>query len=215
MPKTHDEIIDAYGQHLRENGQPPESVFRFCQTLGIEEKDFFHAFGSFEAVENAFWGRMLDRVVRAVQSGPEWPGFSARHQLLAFLYAFAEESLSVRSLMLQRFAKISVVGTPVYLNGFEARFKEFASELIQHGLATQEIASRGIVSSFYPRAFYTHFRSVIDFHLRDTSKNYEKTDAFIEKTVALAFDLVRSQALDSAADLFRFLAPWQKPGFSR
>jgi ubiquinone biosynthesis protein COQ9 len=53
---------------------------------------------------------------------------------------------------------------------------------------------------------------VIAFLLKDESKRFERTDAFIEKTVAFAFDVIRTQAIDSAFDLARFLAPsaWGK-----
>jgi hypothetical protein len=45
----------------------------------------------------------------------------------------------------------------------------------------------------------------MQFNLRDDSEGYERTDEFIEKTVKLAFDLIRTQAIDSAFDLGRFL----------
>ncbi|MEI7774534.1 MAG: hypothetical protein WCK17_07130, partial [Verrucomicrobiota bacterium] len=64
--------------------------------------------------------------------------------------------------------------------------------------------------ALYPDAFYTHFRGVIDFSLKDDSRGYERTDAFIEKSVAVAFDLIRTQVVDSALDLARFLAPWRE-----
>jgi hypothetical protein len=70
-----------------------------------------------------------------------------------------------------------------------------------------EIAERGRLSALYPEALYLHLRGAIDFNLRDESRGYERTDAFIEKTVAVAFDLLRTQVFDSALDLARFLIP--------
>ena len=57
-----------------------------------------------------------------------------------------------------------------------------------------------------------HFRAVISFLIKDESQQFERTDAFIEKTVAFAFDVLRTQAIDSAFDLARFLVPsaWGK-----
>jgi hypothetical protein len=52
-----------------------------------------------------------------------------------------------------------------------------------------------------------HWRSVLEYFLKDESQGFERTDAFIEKTVEFAFDLLRTQAIDSAADLARFLLP--------
>jgi ubiquinone biosynthesis protein COQ9 len=78
---------------------------------------------------------------------------------------------------------------------------------VRHATATGEIAERGRLGGLYPQALYLHFRAVIDFYVKDTSPRYERTDAFVEKSVTLAFDLLRTQAIDSAFDLLRFLAP--------
>jgi hypothetical protein len=86
-------------------------------------------------------------------------------------------------------------------------FLEFARRLIDHGTSSGEIAERRGLTALYPGILYVHLRWVIDQYLKDESEGFERTDAFIEKTVTLAFDLFRSQALDSAADLLRFLLP--------
>jgi hypothetical protein len=205
--ETRDRIIVAYCENLREHGRPPETVFAFCKKLEITERDFFLEFASFEAVESAYWESVVERVVLAVESGAEWPQFTSRQRLLSFLYAFCEESLGHRSVMLSRFATLGPLAKPSFLKGFEARFKHFATSLLEHGLASGELPERGRVSGLYPDALYAHFRSVIDFYLKDDSRAYERTDAFIEKTVAVAFDLIGTQIVDSALDLARFLIP--------
>ncbi|MES2571371.1 MAG: TetR/AcrR family transcriptional regulator [Verrucomicrobiota bacterium] len=203
--KTRPEIIAAYIEHLLEHGRPPLTVHRFCRENDIEERAFFSEFASFNALESAFWEELLTRVIAALESGAEWESFSARQRLLSFHFAFAEESLNYRSLLLSRVAPLKTLARPDYLRGLQSRFKTFARRLIEHGLAGREIAGRGMVGSLYPEAFYVHFRSVIEFHLKDESARFERTDAFIEKSVGLLFDLLRPQALDSAVDLARFL----------
>jgi hypothetical protein len=205
--ETRDRIMAAYCENLREHGRPPETVFAFCKKLEIPEREFFREFASFDAVESAYWESLVDRVVVAVEAGAEWPQFTARQKLLSFLYAFCEESLDHRSVMLSRLAALGPLARPGFLKGFEARFKSFAKSLLEHGSASGEVAERGRLSGLYPDALYTHFRGVIDFHLKDDSRAYERTDAFIEKTVAVAFDLIGTQIVDSALDLARFLIP--------
>ncbi|HEX8296169.1 MAG TPA: TetR family transcriptional regulator C-terminal domain-containing protein [Chthoniobacteraceae bacterium] len=205
--ESRDRIIDAYVEHLREHGQAPNSVYKFCKLLEIEEREFFAQFPSFDGVESAFWEQVVARVATAVESGAEWADFPARHRLLTFLFAFSEESLNHRSLLLLRFERIGPMARPRYLNGFEKRFKQFAESVIAHGVATGEIADRGRLGMLYPEALYVHFRGVIDFLLKDESPGYERTDAFIEKSVAVAFDVIRTQFFDSAFDLARFLIP--------
>jgi hypothetical protein len=78
---------------------------------------------------------------------------------------------------------------------------------VAKGVESGEIADRGRLTPLYPEALYFHLRSVIDFYLKDDSKRFERTDAFVEKSAAVAFDVIRTQALDSAVDLARFLVP--------
>ena len=73
-------------------------------------------------------------------------------------------------------------------------------------MAHGEIASYGQGSRVYAQVFALHFLSVIDFWLRDESPGFERTDAFIEKTVRLATDLIGRGPIDSAVDLARFFA---------
>jgi len=205
--EERERILNAYREHLLEVGQPPVSVYRFCQDLDISEKTFFGLFPSFHAVEAVIWEAMLDRVIEAVEGGPEWNEFSAKQRLLAFLFAFVEASLEMRSLMLLRFTEIGVFSRPPFLRRFAARYHRFAKGIVEVGVENGEIAERGRVSDLYPSGLYTLFRSVIDFHLQDESDAFQRTDAFIEKSVNVAFDCIRTQVLDSAFDLAKFLLP--------
>ena len=206
-PPLRHRILHAYETHLRREGQLPASVFRFSETHGLSERDFFGEFASLEAVESAWWVAKLDHVIASVESGPEWSSFSARHRMLAFLFAFVEASLDFRSLLLIRLHGRHALTNPPELAAFADRFSAFAHRLLDHGRSSGEIVPRGPLSRLYPQAAYRLFRSVIDFHLRDSSPRYERTDAFIEKSTTVLFDLIGKQVLDSGFDLLRFLLP--------
>jgi AcrR family transcriptional regulator len=199
------QILEAYIRYLGEHGQPPATITRFCKDNGFDERSFFKEFASFDALEGAFWGGLVSRVVDAVKAGAEWDGFAARERYLTFLYAFMEQSLGNRSMLLLRLKGVSPFARSPVLRKMEARFKEFADLIVSHGISTGEIADRGSLGSFYPDALYIHFRGVMQFNVRDDSEGYERTDEFIEKTVKLAFELIGTQAIDSAFDLGKFL----------
>jgi hypothetical protein len=203
--EMRNQIIEAYLRHLGEHGRPPVTVTRFCKDNGFDEGSFFKEFASFDALEGAFWGGLVSRVVDAVEAGAEWNGFAARERYLAFLYAFMEQSLGHRSMLLLRLKGVSPFARFPAHRKMEARFKEFADAVVSHGVSTGEIANRGMLRSFYPDALYIHFRGVMQFNLEDDSEGYQRTDEFIEKTVKLTFELIRSQAIDSAFDLGKFL----------
>jgi AcrR family transcriptional regulator len=204
---NREKILTAFRDHVGRHGHAPASVLALCEPLGLLERDFYTEFGSLDALESAFWEDLFAKTLAAVASGPEWEGFGAKQRLLTLLFAFLEKSLDVRTVLLFRFKNLPPVSNPDWLRGMERRFKEWAAELVRHAIASGEIAERGRLGGLYPQALYLHFRAVIDFYVKDTSPRYERTDAFVEKTVTLAFDLLRTQAIDSAFDLLRFLAP--------
>ena len=207
VSKVRQSILDAYIAQLQKTGKAHVSVHSLCLDLKIREKEFYGEFPSLSAVEKHFWKEWIERIIDAVSSGKEWGAFSAKEQYLAFLFAFAGEALDHRSLLEQRFAKLTLLCSPDTLDGLKSSFKDFAVGIIARGMESGEIAHRGPLGNVYPEVFYIHWRSVLEYFLKDESTRFERTDAFIEKTVELAFDLLRTQAVDSAADLIRFLLP--------
>jgi AcrR family transcriptional regulator len=201
------EILSAFAAQWSEEGRPPRSVPRFCKALGTTEAEFYRHFPSLHAVEKAFWGDWTAGTIAAVAQGGDWEGFSARERYLAFLFAVVQSAAERRSLLLERFHGMLPVSNPGELDGLRMNFLAFARQLVDRGVETGEIADRRGITPLYPGILYIHLRWVLDHYIKDESEGFERTDAFIEKTVALAFDLFRSQAIDSAADLARFLLP--------
>ncbi|MEN3940413.1 hypothetical protein WJU23_03895 [Prosthecobacter sp. SYSU 5D2] len=206
-PPLRQRIEEAYLHELRSEGRAPVSVFRLCQGLGITEREFFSEFSSLEAVERQWWLARLEHVIQSVESGPEWQGFTARQRLLAFLFAFVEASMDFRSLLLVRLGHALPVQPVREWAALEERYEEFARGILMHGRAQGEIMARGPLSAAYPKVLRVLLRSVMAFYLKDDSHKFERTDAFIEKSVTVLFDLMGRQALDSGFDLVRFLLP--------
>jgi hypothetical protein len=206
-PDVSNRIQEAYLNELKAEGRPPVSIFKLCQSIGITERDFFSEFSFMEAVEIYWWSDLMDRVIKSVESGNEWIDFSARQRTLAFLFAFTAAALDHRSLLLMRIGNLGPLKPVPVWSGLETRFERFAESILARGRQSGEIVSRGPVSSVYPRAFRFLLRSVITFNLKDDSAKFERTDAFIEKSVAVLFDLMGRQVLDSGFDLLRFLLP--------
>jgi len=204
---NRERIMEVYMEELQNSGHPPVSVRRLCQDLDLSEKDFYREFTSLNMVEKHFWKDWMENLVTAVTSGKEWSAFSSKQRYLAFLFAFAGKALECRSLLEQRFGQLTYFCSPNSLEGLKNIFKIFISDLVNHGVDNGEIAPRGVVGSLYPEVLYIHWRSVLNYFLKDESHGFDRTDAFIEKTVEFAFDLLSTQAIDSAADLARFVLP--------
>ena len=127
-------ISEAYVDSLRKEGHAPVSLHRFCEALGISEKDFYMAFPNLDAVEKHFWKAWIESIFAAVSAGKEWSSFSAKERYLAFLFAFTGEALEHRSLLEQRFGKLTLLCSPTSLDSLKNSFKDFASDLIHHGM---------------------------------------------------------------------------------
>lgn len=206
-PSLRQRIKDAYLHELRSEGRPPVSVYRLCQSLGISEREFFGEYATLEAVERQWWRGVMDRVIQSVESGPEWQEFTARQRMLAFMFGFTEASLDHRSLLLLRLGHVLPVKPVAEWAGLEERYEEFVKGILLHGRSRGEIMARGPLSETYPKVLRLLLRSVVAFNLKDESHKFERTDAFIEKSVTVLFDLMGRQALDSGFDLMRFLLP--------
>lgn len=172
----------------------------------MDEGDFFRLFPSLQAVERAFWRENLERVIQSVKDGGEYETFTAHQRFLTLVFAFLEDSLSYRTLLLMRFPD-SPSCRVKELARFDDAFRSFIDEILEHGRNTGEVAERGQLSRVYPEGFVLLFHRIIHFHLQDESEGYERTDAFVEKSTKLAFDVIGTQAIDSAIDLARFLVP--------
>lgn len=205
--KASDETIrNAYMGILLNTGSRPASVFKFCLDAGIKEDEFYDHFGSFDGVERAIWKGFIDVTVKRLQADSSFKEFSSREKILAFYYTLLEELRSNRSfvlLELNTFRKLELV--PSFLKDFKTSFENFIQSVLLAGKTSGEIANRPYLDKQYPQLFWLHLGFVIQFWKDDESAAFEKTDAMVEKSVNLAFDLISKGAVDSAIDFAKFI----------
>lgn len=200
-------ILDGFKTYVLENGSEPKSIFKFTKDLKMKEEEFYTFFTSFEAVKSAIWVAIYDSTLQAVENQEVFKEYSAREKFLSFLFTWIEELKKNRSYLLSLYEdkSKSFKGLPADAKEFKAKFKDFAGEIILEGKETQEIASRPIISDRYDEALWLQVLFVFRYWLDDRSPRFEKTDAAIEKSVNLAFDLMGKSALDSFLDFAKFL----------
>ncbi|MEI9921686.1 MAG: TetR family transcriptional regulator C-terminal domain-containing protein [Bacteroidota bacterium] len=203
---TSDKIRAAYVDYLLTNGKQPASVYKFCIDLGIKEESFYSDFGSFDAIEKDIWTSFITKTSRALQSDKAFATFTSRERILSFYYALLEELKNNRSFVLQQigtFRKPEL--TPSYLKGFKPVFEDFITLALNQGKSNGEISTRPYIDKIYPQLFWMHFGFIVLYWRDDDSAGFEKTDAAVEKSVNLAFDLIGKGAIDSAFDFAKFL----------
>ncbi len=206
-----DKIRASYVEYLLAQGKQPASIYQFCLDLGIKEDAFYSFFGSFEAIEKAAWHDVIQHPVNKLKNDKTFATFSTREKILSFYFALFEEMKGNRSFVLHQlksFRRPEV--TPPFLKSFKQVFDDFMGSLIAAGKVSGEIPARPYLDRLYPQLFWMHFGFTLLFWTRDDSAGFEKTDAAIEKSVNLAFDLIGKGAIDSAVDFAKFLYQSQK-----
>ena len=199
-------IRDAYRKHILLKGKRPSTVFRFCNDLGITEKDFYTTFASFEAIEKSIWQLYFTDTLARLQEDANYGSFSCREKVLAFYFSLAETLKEERSFVLHQVNRWKPTsGSPAFLKGFRSGFDEWMSIVLLEGKQTGELAPRPFLDQQYGTLFWFHFLFLLRFWAKDDSQDFEKTDLAIEKSVNLAFDLVGKGVLDGALDFGKFM----------
>ena len=132
--------------------------------------------------------------------------YSVREKLLAFFYTWIEVLKTQRSFILETTPKVQKPDLkPANLSYVRDAFKEFITELMLEAKETEEVKTRPYISDKYEDAIWVQFLFVLNFWIKDDSRGFEKTDAAIEKSVNLAFDLMGRGPLDTMLDFGKFL----------
>jgi hypothetical protein len=203
---SEEKIKAAYVQAVLTQGARPVSVYKFCLDLGIKEEEFYNLFGSFDGLENYIWKGFIDKTINRLKADKAYQTFITREKILAFYYTLLEELKSSRSFVLfqlENSRKFELV--PEYIKGFKAQFEDYFESVLTVAKGKGEVATRPVIDRRYPQLFWLHLGFILLFWKQDSSPGFENTDAAIEKSVNLAFDLIGKGAVDSAIDFAKFL----------
>lgn len=203
---SREAIKESYRETLLTEGKRPATVFAFCKKLKIKETEFYKHFSSFEAIEKAVWTDHLETVKAKLERDKDYAAFTSREKILTFYFSLAELLKSDRSFLihqLQSWKNPAVL--PGFLKGFQQGFTEWAKPVIESGVQAGDIAKRPYLDQQYHHLLWMHFLFILQFWTHDESPDFEKTDAAIEKSVNLAFDLIGKGILDNAIDFGKFL----------
>jgi hypothetical protein len=203
---SEEKIKSAYMEWVLTQGSRPVSVYKFCLDIGIKEEEFYNLFGSFEGVENHIWKGFIDKTISRLKADKAYQTFITREKILAFYFTLLEELKGSRSFVLFQLdnsRKFELV--PEYIKGFKAQFEDYFESVLNVAKGKGEVATRPVIDKRYPQLFWLHLGFILLFWKQDSSAGFENTDAAIEKSVNLAFDLIGKGAVDSAIDFAKFL----------
>ncbi len=208
-----EKIRKAYTDYVLENGKQPTSVFQFAKKLKITEADFYTHYTSFDAIEADIWLEFFNGAKTTVEADETYQGYSVREKTLAFYYTWIELLKSQRSFVVYSYGRLKaeskgqrgLTSKTSVLNPFKEVFFDYSRDLLAEGRESKEVEPRPFITDRYPNALWGQTLYLLDFWVRDVSKNFEKTDSAIEKSVNTGFDLIGRSPLDTLFDFAKFM----------
>lgn len=199
-------LITQYMEKVLEHEAYPKSVYKFCKTAKIEEKDFYNVFSSLDAVRECVWEVFFTNAMQVLEKGKDFKMGSRREKLLSFYFIFFEVLLLNRSYVLFALKReINIMKDIVFLKKLRRHFKAFATDLIEEGNADKQSRWSQHPPKLFSEAAWAQLLFLMKFWIEDTSEQFEKTDAAIEKSVNTAFDVFDNTPLDTLLDFGKFL----------
>ena len=200
-------IKEAYLDYVLTEGKNPTSVYHFAKNAGFQESEFYQWFNTFDAVAQAIWETTIRQVLDSLNASEEYSQFSVRERILSFFFTLVQELKKNRSYVSYSAAKWVIPGRKQTVrSAVEKLVQDYFEKQVQDGFDSGELLNRSKVGDYYSKAMVIQFWLVLDFWIKDSSRDFEDTDAFIEKTVHLGFGMMQESTLDKAIDLVRFLA---------
>ena len=202
--KAQIDLQEAYWKHLLLTGERPKSVYAFMDSLQREEAEFYESYASLDAIESAYWQATVDHTIEVLEEDEDYAAYPADQKLLAFFYTYITHIQGNRSRFVGFFPKPSM--KPAHrLKGMEKSFKAYAKGIVSEGVQQEVFADRKKLLEYYDRFIFMHFIAIIHFYIKDSSKDFQDTDAFIEKSCQFAFQSAAHGVLESGFDFVRFM----------
>lgn len=210
---TEDIIISAYTDYSLTHGKKPNSVYEFAKLNGMTESDFYQFFTSFESLEKQYFVAMSDYTLTLLEKNEAYQSYESADKLSAFYFTFFEMATANRSFVIYLLEQDK---NPMKNLGKMSKLREvyldYALTILEKPIKIEQETVVKIQDKVLQEATWLQFLSIFNFWMKDESKNFEKTDIFIEKSVKASFDLAYNIPTQSIIDFGKFLWKEQMNG---
>ncbi|WPO81374.1 TetR family transcriptional regulator C-terminal domain-containing protein [Chryseobacterium sp. JJR-5R] len=203
---TSESILELYGDYILNHGEKPKNVYLFAKENGFEEKEFYHFFSGFEHMEREIFNHFFKKSLELAAEVNISEGVTAKEKLLNVYFIFFENLTMNRSLVLSLLGKDRMDHAKV-LDSLKRTHQQFINTLDfnEWEILRKAEKIRNFNEKSRQQALWLHLVSCIEFWKKDTSRDFEKTDIFIEKTIDTGFELIDNEPLKKLLDLGKFL----------
>lgn len=200
------DLMSLYMDYVLTHNQQPKSVYSFSKDNNFEEQKFYEHFNSFDELEKSIFKAFFDNTHDVLQKSEDYQSFDARNKLLSFYYTFFEVLTANRSYVIYALEneknKLKTLKT---LSSLKSSFTKYVSTLDIKTLDLKEEKLEKLQKRSIEESAWIQLLMTIKFWIDDTSKAFEKTDVFIEKSVNTSFDLIDTTPLKSLIDFGKFI----------
>ena len=136
----------------------------------------------------------------------DYTTYDSRNQLLSFYFTFFENLTANRSYVVYALSDgKNQLENLKKLKGLRSMFLNYIDQLDIEVLQIKNKQLEQIKDSVVQETYWIQLMLTLKFWLDDTSKSFEKTDIFIEKSINASFDLINISPLKSFVDFGKFL----------
>ena len=199
-------IISMYMEYVLEKNEEPKNVFSFCKEHKIEETDFYKFFGSIDALKQDIWVKFFENAQASITKEDDFESYSDKNKLLTLYFTLFEILTLNRSFVLFSLKENKEgLKNLKSLKQFRNHFKDFIVTIIDSDTSLVNDKISKVTKPVFSEGAWIQFLFLLKFWMEDTSKEFEKTDVLIEKSVNTVVDLLNTKPLESLFDLGKFL----------
>lgn len=203
---TSESIISSYMEYILSNGKQPKNVYSFAKENNFEETKFYEFFSSFDLLEEEIFTVFGSNTVELFSKSEEFETFDARNKLLSFYFTFFEQLTANRSYVAHSLtADKKPLQSLKRLKGLRHVFTTFIENLDIKTLDLNQERLERLQNKAIKETAWIQLMLTLKFWLDDTSKSFDKTDQYIEKSVNASFDIIDNTPLKSIIDFGKFI----------
>lgn len=203
---TKQRLIELFMDNVLEHNETPKSVYAFAKMNHFEESEFYSFFGSFQALESSIFETFFDNTIKTLEKSKDYKNYDAQNKLLSFYFTFFGNLTANRSYVVHALeTSIGGLNNLKKLKPLRKKFLEFVDELELVDFEIKNKRIDDIKDNVVNESYWFQALVTLKFWLDDDSADFEKTDLFIEKSIAASFELADTKPLKSVVDFGKFL----------
>lgn len=200
------EIFTKYMDYVLTNNHQPSSVYAFSKENEIEEQDFYSHFSSFKSLEKEFFETLITNTLLVVESTKGYEEYDTKNKLLSFYFTFFANLTANRSFVLYVFNQNdSPLKKVALMSRLKVAFLKYLEKLDFESIDLQNDKANQFKNRLIYQSAWVQLVLTMDFWIKDTSKDFDKTDVFIEKSVHTSFDILNITPIKSVIDFGKFI----------